>query len=590
MQPLFNSFPHQCQSNGMSTAHNQQPLLTNPSLGNSCNPMQNLMTMQSQVGIFNHQVPVPFNNSSTLLSNRQTMPAMPFLMTQQPTFTSTPNNMGLPQMGQYHMGLSAQNHVNNLNAVSMFVNQVNPCQVLGQTFAPNIPNFPQQLAQNMGFPNSQVNPVLPIQMPNHSQSGLQTVAAQNPNFFANPLVGVGQQVYPSEKNFVLPSSGRTELKPLPTPTQQVQAQVQWNSSTQNSQCSALNRQQGKNIQNGSLNSNGKVFRGKDLKRNLKRESSKLGYQRSQFNHAKSKKRRSNLSHENKQQGRGHQDATKFIFSKPMDQASDNKRMSLALSYTEQEIKKWREERRKNYPSKANIEKKQTAKLAGSDVIDRDAKSRREELREILAKQAELGVEVAEIPSYYLSDFQKQANRGENSRTPQTKKGRFQNRHAKRGRYNRKNQSAEQQTLIEKDFLKRNPTLLQKLLSADIRRDKRRLLQVFRFMVVNSFLKDWPEKPLKFPLVVLQEDEFENEVVEGKSSPNVNNGSEVTKRTAEGSSVDVNGDEYKGGSNVDSSDDDEEQDAQLEREMVVRGKAVNVGEISRAEEEEGEIID
>lgn len=32
------------------------------------------------------------------------------------------------------------------------------------------------------------------------------------------------------------------------------------------------------------------------------------------------------------------------------------RRSLSLIYSEQEIQQWREERRKNYPSKGNIEK------------------------------------------------------------------------------------------------------------------------------------------------------------------------------------------------------------------------------------------
>lgn len=79
------------------------------------------------------------------------------------------------------------------------------------------------------------------------------------------------------------------------------------------------------------------------------------------------------------------------------------RKSLALTYTEQEIKQWCEERRKNYPSKANVNKvrlivvcpsccslilmcyftlaphlqKLTEKQSNSDVIDREAKMRRE---------------------------------------------------------------------------------------------------------------------------------------------------------------------------------------------------------------------
>ncbi|KAF2294824.1 hypothetical protein GH714_020720 [Hevea brasiliensis] len=133
-----------------------------------------------------------------------------------------------------------------------------------------------------------------------------------------------------------------------------------------------------------------------------------------------------------------------------------------------------------------------------------------QLKEILAKQAELGVEVAEIPSHYLSDSEKQVNEREDNRMFVTKKGRFLNKRDRRGRYNRNDRLAKQQTLANKDssnmssFNERKPTLLQKLLSADIRKDKHHLLQVFRLMVANSFFDDWPEKPLKFPLVVVKE--------------------------------------------------------------------------------------
>lgn len=79
------------------------------------------------------------------------------------------------------------------------------------------------------------------------------------------------------------------------------------------------------------------------------------------------------------------------------------RRSLSLPYTEQEIQRWREERRRHYPSKSNIEKvcltetcllflsksnvdvlilkyhlqKLSEKLINSEVIEREAKMRRE---------------------------------------------------------------------------------------------------------------------------------------------------------------------------------------------------------------------
>ncbi|KAL0413315.1 UNVERIFIED_CONTAM: hypothetical protein Sradi_1533200, partial [Sesamum radiatum] len=60
---------------------------------------------------------------------------------------------------------------------------------------------------------------------------------------------------------------------------------------------------------------------------------------------------------------------------------------------------------------------------------------------------------------------------------------------------------------------KEPSLLKKLLNSDIERDKKHLLQVFRFMVMNSFFGDWPEKPLKFPVVVVKEPGDVSELVE-----------------------------------------------------------------------------
>jgi hypothetical protein len=104
------------------------------------------------------------------------------------------------------------------------------------------------------------------------------------------------------------------------------------------------------------------------------------------------------------------------------------------------------------------------------------------------------------------------------------KERFQNKFNKRGRYDKKDRFAKKHRLADKDssnissLNKRKPTLLQKLLSADIGRYKSHLLQVFRFMVMNSFFKDMPDKPLKFPLVMVKESGCEDDVVEEKSPP------------------------------------------------------------------------
>lgn len=178
----------------------------------------------------------------------------------------------------------------------------------------------------------------------------------------------------------------------------------------------------------------------------------------------------------------------------------------------------------------------------------------------MAKQAELGCEVAEIPACYLSDSENQVHGKKDNGRTLSDKGKFQRKDNgrafgkkekfqrkdngrtfdknekfqklnKRGRFNQgddfsnRNSVNDGHDLAKKQRVgndgtvinhagqaKREPTLLKKLLSGDIRRDKNQLLQAFRFIVMNSFFKDWPQNPLKFPLVMVKEDA----VSEGKS--------------------------------------------------------------------------
>ncbi|XP_020533824.1 uncharacterized protein LOC105631110 isoform X2 [Jatropha curcas] len=508
--------------------------------------LQNSMPMQPQLGIINPQLPVPFNNSNVI------MPNMPPLMTQQPGFS---NHMGINQMG-----FAPQNHLNNINTIPMFVNQANPGQPQGQPYALNFSNLPQNHNQNMGFPNLQnlmqnLSAVMPIPMPNPSV----TNGPQNPNFFANPLFMVGQHGNANQPNFV--EDKRTE-------------QVQGNSSimpqTQNSRSLGSFRRQGNPVNNGQNSTSGpnwKNFASKNFKKNPNKEASNLGYQKSQFHHMNNGKRKFGSSNEHRGKGYGNERASKYARTNSAEQATEKKR-PLALTYTEQEIKQWREDRRKNYPSKAKIDKKSSERQANSEVSRKEAKQRREQLKEILAKQAELGVEVAEIPPYYLSDSEKQVNERENNHRFVGKKGRFQNKHDRRGRYNKNDRSAKQQKLMNNDssqissFNTKKPTLLQKLLSADVRRDKHRLLQAFRFMVMNYFFDDLPEKPLEFPLIAVKEDEREDLAVAETSSLAQKDILEVTSFGRAG-----------GGDEDDDSHDYE-----------------RVEQINRTEEEEGEIID
>lgn len=248
----------------------------------------------------------------------------------------------------------------------------------------------------------------------------------------------------------------------------------------------------------------------------------------------------------------------------------------------------------------------------------------QQLKDILTKQAELGVEVAEIPSHYLLDSEKPVH-GREEYTKSFNKRKFQNRYDKRGRYNKKDLFAKKQKLDDRNspntssFNKKKPTLLQKLLSADIRKDKRHLLQVFRFMVMNSFFKDWPEKPLKFPLVLVRESGSTSVVAEEKSLLVDNDASEHSSRaTAENfeyennenddnkarqnrntqafedddddSEDDKKHDEDGDGDGDDDSDDDNENDIDEQMDYNVKVKGKIAAECNRPEEEEGEIID
>ncbi|KAG9133338.1 hypothetical protein Leryth_021487 [Lithospermum erythrorhizon] len=239
-------------------------------------------------------------------------------------------------------------------------------------------------------------------------------------------------------------------------------------------------------------------------------------------------------------GKGHQDeGPRKSIANQSKEKQGVKRRSLVLTYTDQEIKQWREQRRKNYPLQATLQKKLADKTAASEARDEAAKLRRQQLKEILAKQAELGCEVAEIPSSYLCDSEKQVHM-EGTNRPFNKKERFQNKFNKRGRFHKNDhfsrrsksgncdpsdECQQMDQLNEKQIRgnnkltrqdgasKKKPTLLQKLLSADIKREKHQLLQVFRFMVMNSFFKDFPEKALKFPPVIIKVADYESPVVE-----------------------------------------------------------------------------
>ncbi|XP_031473225.1 uncharacterized protein LOC116245803 isoform X1 [Nymphaea colorata] len=267
----------------------------------------------------------------------------------------------------------------------------------------------------------------------------------------------------------------------------------------------------------------------------------------------------------------------FLNSK--GQEDQKRKRSIHLTYTEEEILQWQEERKRNYPTTANIEKKAKMLLEmqkDGKSIDANAKiRRRQQLKEILAKQAELGVEVAEIPPGYLSDSQKNCARGHKNKFG---RGSFKNKYGRNTELRgdgKQLESLDDKTSPRSVLNSRKPTLLQKLLSTDMERDKSRLLQVFRFMRINSFFEHCPEMHLRLPLVTARDCQSSSTPTESIALANVR----------------------IGGYDDDNDDDDENdgvgnvgpQDDGLDATVAVIKEEQKISDIIE-DQEEGEIID
>ncbi|KAK6271278.1 hypothetical protein POUND7_008376 [Theobroma cacao] len=577
----------------------RQGFQSSSAVENQCN--NNMLMMQPQMAIFNPQLPIPLSNNSSAMS---LLNNVGFMNGASQLLPSQNNHLGVPQFGPIFP---------NLNNVSMFQQLHgqfnNPLQSPNQ---PNWLNLPQQLNQNnMGLTNGQ-----------HQQ--------QQQLFLQNQLQSIGQLLnqIPNLSQFV--SGGQTMgcLNPAGVPPnpqfgfmQQNQIQQQANQSQQN--LANVNASKPSSSAAGAQVLGGPSFRkpmgspgksGQNLNnfpgRNVARDSKwgfhKSKFQQSRFHQVDNAKRKFASSNGQKKKGQDDERAAKFPHSNSTKPDKEKRKRSLALTYTEQEIRQWREERKKHYPTKTNIKKKLSGKVSDAEV----AKLRSEQLKEILAKQAELGVEVAEIPSHYLLGSEKKVNGREENSWPLTKRGRFEKRHDKRvrfdkrDRFSRKRRSTNEESFDGTSVNKRSPTLLQKLLSADIRKDKSHLLQVFRFMVINSFFKDWPEKPLKYPLVVVRDGLSEGEIVREKPLVVGEDKLEVCDKTMiqsivngenkDGDDSDNDGDrESKDDNDVNGDEDDENKhDTQADQvALYAREEKADSGEgIVRNEEEEGEIID
>ncbi|XVF00107.1 hypothetical protein REPUB_Repub03eG0256700 [Reevesia pubescens] len=495
MRPLFNSFPHQSQQ--------QQGFQSSSALENQCNNNINMLMMQQtpQMGVFNPQSPL-LNNVGFMNGTNQHFP-------------SQNNHLGFPQFGPIFP---------NLNNVSMF--QQLPSQINNHLQNPNQPNWLNLPPQNnMSLTNGQqqqqlflqnqlqnMGQLLNVQIPNVSQfvSGGQTMGCLNTTLVSNPQFGFMQQANQSQQSLADVNAS----KPL---SSGAASQVLGGPS--------FTRPMGDPGKNGQ---NLNYYPGRNGKRDSKWGFQKSKYQQSQFHQADNVKRKFASSNGHKKKGKYNERAAKFPHSDSTNPDKEKRRhlfsstafeMMGAIPLMASSLKLYSScfALFMHFSIQVINDFKLSGKVADSEV----ARLRSEQLKEILAKQDELGVEVAEIPSHYLLGSSKKVNGREENSRPSTKKGRFEMRHDKRGRYDKKDRSSKNRRSTNEESFdgtslkKRNPTLLQKLLSADIRKDRSSLLRVFRFMVINSFFKDWPEKPLKFPVVVMRDGMCEGDIVQEK---------------------------------------------------------------------------
>ncbi|XP_024978689.1 putative uncharacterized protein DDB_G0286901 isoform X2 [Cynara cardunculus var. scolymus] len=436
-------------------------------------PPVNFPMFQNQIAnVMGHQNPGFHANQQFGLSNANG-PVQHANQGQQRFVSPMDGNVSkqLPNMGQQLQGNPFLPHA--------------PGSVQTQQALATVTNF--QIAQGMGPQN-------------HSYPQNQLFGMANSN-------GPGQPVNQGQQRFVAPmmdvnasrqiaSTGQQGSLLLPHPSASVQKQ---------NPCPTLANFEDNH---GNIPANGNAKWTESQRKNFtghkRNDLSHKGF-KSQFQHAKHVKEKFGTYNGNTNK-EGNNNAA--VNSGPRNSTNQiHSEKKYCVKYTEQEVKQWREARKKHYPSSANVEKKCKKEQALSDVTNQGAMLRRQQLKEILTKQAELGCEVADIPSYYLSVSEKQIPRGKKHEREQYKKGKkFRN---KRGtqleddddRITKKTRPGGQDPHKPKQ---REPSLLQKLLTRDIKRDKTHLLQVFRFIAANSFFTGERHESLRFPSVIVRE--------------------------------------------------------------------------------------
>ncbi|XP_042517886.1 uncharacterized protein LOC122091804 [Macadamia integrifolia] len=598
----------------------------------------NSLQIHSQVNVFNPHLQRPFGNSNINLSalngNYMAMPAGPS-MVPSPSFPNvgnhyTPQNIhvGMPILGPSGPHHLMQTHGQFFpNTTPQNFNPILTPSGHGQLFL-NLPQNSNQLVPSLAhaqlfmhnYPqvSSQIGPLQPgasmnVQGGNtyfHNHANPSTGMPDGQSCSQNQMCSASQHVAFVNSNeaaehnkqdprtFIPSNMGQNAFQESPILSEKLQENfipsltcpVQMQQTQKNLQQASFPQSQGNCLNNGGNNISYRNPRNPGVQkfaRNFqkfgRRESANPRFQKPQLHSTASAE--GNFRNFNRNGGKGNKNdrARKSHLPYSPKLAEMEGRRSLPLSYTEQEVLQWREERRKNYPSKVNIEKKFTEKRRNPELIANDAKRRCQQLKEILEKQAELGVEVAEIPPNYLSEFDTQVCGREDEKKVYIKNRRSRNKYGKRGKCGKDSSSTMPAPMM------RQPTLLQKLLSAEIKRDKSHLLQAFRFMLMNSFFKDWPEKPLIFPSVTVRDMGCEGRAFE-ESSEQGNNG--VCKVLENANVEEFEGPKHHNAAYDNGGKNDSENSA-AEEEMLheYAGEANHaMMEDVKSEPEEGEIID
>ncbi|KAL4558756.1 hypothetical protein LXL04_036958 [Taraxacum kok-saghyz] len=472
--PMQNTPPGQFP-NGITGFDPQQQNFNSFPVNQFMNPSQQQGQIQGQFfpnnsmnrPVYNQNVGLPLPNQQAIMQNT-IQNICQLLQLQNSNYAAQcPPPVGFPMFQNHQMPANVMNHHQNMgfipNQQFSMPNYCNPLQQL-------VPNMGQQLQGTPFLPHSSG----PVQVQNHQ------IAPQNPSSFVpNQMVG----------NMQHNANIQGQQRPLMDHNASRQGTSHLPQNPTNFQDKNGNMPANVNVKGGSRNN----FTGD---KNNDASHSHRGF-KSQFHHAKTK-----LGYNgNMNRAEGKNNA-----SGPRNPTNFEKKKVPTLKYTDEEIKQWREARKKHYPTNINH---QNSNEHDTSIL------RRQQLKEILAKQAELGCEVADVPSHYLS--------GGSSQNQLTEKHQKQF-PTEKHRFNNKRQTPFQNDRITKKKRPhhnpnktndpvRDPSLLQKLLTRDIKRDQNHLLQVFRFMAVNSFFSGGPtDKCLRFPRVIVGPDVADCSVV------------------------------------------------------------------------------